>query len=300
MQNLQPLLAFSETVKHGGFAAAARALGTDPSTLAKSVSRLEDRLGLRLFHRTTRQVRLTGDGEHLFERCQRVLAELDELQSEAADTRSAVSGTLRINIPLMYGRKVILPLLAQLVRQHPGLGLDVRLSDAYADLIRDGLDVAIRVGTLDDSTLAASRFASQQLILVGAPHYLKARGTPKNLKDLAGHQHVLFRMPSSGRDRPQQFKVGAKAVSLQPHSSLRLDDGEAMVQAAVHGLGLTQVPDYMAAEDLAAGRLQEVLVRLRPPVMPIHAVMPGNRMIPARVRVLLDALQTLTASTTPV
>ncbi len=296
MQSLQPLLAFSETAKHGGFAAAARALGTDPSTLAKSVSRLEARLGLRLFHRTTRQVRLTTDGEQLFARCQRVLAELDDLQSEAAGTRATASGTLRINMPFMYGRIVILPLLATLVQQHPGLALDVRLSDAFADLIRDGLDVAIRIGALDDSSLVARRFSSQQLILVGSPQYLAQHGTPRNLEDLAKHHHILFRMPSSGRDRPQQFMVRGKLVSLQPESSVRLDDGEAIAQAAALGLGLTQLPNYMATDALATGRLQEVLAQLRPPAMPIHAVMPGNRLIPARVRVLLDALQTLPAS----
>jgi LysR family transcriptional regulator, regulator for bpeEF and oprC len=297
MQSLQPLLAFSETAKHGGFAAAARALGTDPSTLAKSVSRLEAGLGLRLFHRTTRQVRLTSDGEHLFARCQRVLAELDELQSEAADTRAIASGTLRINMPFMYGRNVILPLLAKLVQQHPGLALDVRLSDAFADVIRDGLDVAIRIGELDDSSLVARRFASQQLILVGSPHYLQQHGTPRSLQDLAKHQHILFRMPSSGRDRPQQFMVRGKLVSLQPESSVRLDDGEAMARAAALGLGLTQLPNYMATDALAAGHLQEVLPQLRPPAMPIQAVMPGNRLIPARVRVLLDVLQTVPAVT---
>jgi len=291
MHTLQPLLAFSETAKHGGFAAAARALGTDPSTLAKAVARLEASLGLRLFHRTTRQVRLTSDGDRLFERCQRVLSELDELQSEAAGTRAQVNGTLRIAMPIVYGRKLVLPVLARLVQQHPQLSLDVRLSDAFVDLVRDSVDVAIRAGTLDDSSLAATRIASQQLVLVASPHYLKQHGTPAGVKDLAKHQHVVFRLPSSGRDRPQQFRVKGRAVALQPVRGVRFDDGEAMVRAAALGLGLAQVPDYMAEDELADGRLVEVLARLRPPVMPIHAVMPGNRLVPARVRALLDALQ---------
>jgi len=297
MHGLQPLLAFSETAKHGGFAAAARALGTDPSTLAKAVGRLEASLGLRLFHRTTRQVRLTGDGEHLFERCQRVLAELDELQTAAAGNRAQVSGALRVNMPIVYGRKVILPVLAQLVQKHPGLALDVRLTDAYVDLVRDGIDVAIRAGALSDSSLVATRIDSQQLILVAAPQYLQAHGTPATIKDLAKHQHVVFRMPTNGRDRPQQFRVRGRTHTLEPAHSNRFDDGEAMVRAAVMGLGLTQVPDYMAEDELADGRLVEVQPKLRPPVMPIYAVMPGNRMVPARVRVLLDALQTLPGAT---
>lgn len=290
MHGLQPLLAFSETAKRGGFAAAARELGTAPSTLAKAVARLETTLGLRLFHRTTRQVSLTGDGERLFQRCQRVLAELEELQSEAAGARAAPSGTLRIDMPIVFGRKVMLPLLARLVQQHPGLELDVRLSDAFVDMVKDGIDVAVRVGDLQDSTLVARRFASQQLMLVAAPSYLSRHGTPRVLEDLAAHRHILFRMPSSGRDRPQQFSVKGRMVALQPAQGTRFNDGEAMVQAAVLGLGLAQVPDYMVADAVAAGRLIEVLPQHRPPSMPIHAVMPGNRMVPARVRVLLDAL----------
>ncbi|MBP8309524.1 MAG: LysR family transcriptional regulator [Burkholderiaceae bacterium] len=290
MQGLAALLAFSETAKHGGFAAAARELGTSPSTLAKSVARLEASLGLRLFHRTTRQVTLTTEGERLFQRCQRVLAEFDELQTEAAGARAAPSGTLRIDMPIVYGRKIMLPLLARLARQHPALGLDVRLSDAQVDLVRDGIDVAIRVGELQDSSLAARRFDSQTLILVGAPAYLSEHGTPRSVESLAAHRHILFRMPGRGRDRPQQFDVKGQTVSLQRDAGMRFNDGDAMVQAAVLGLGLTQVPDFMASDEISAGRLMEVLPRHRPPPMPIHAVMPGNRMLPARVRVLLDAL----------
>lgn len=296
MHGLQALLAFSETAKRGGFAAAARELGSTPSTVAKAVGRLEASLGLRLFHRTTRQVSLTVDGERLFRRCQRVLAELEELQSEAAGARAAASGTLRIDMPIVYGRKVILPLLARLKSEHPALELDVRLSDAYADLVKDGIDVAIRAGELDDSTLVARRFASQQLILVAAPSYLREHGTPRTLDALAGHRHILFRLPGRGRDRPQQFSADGRIVVLRPAEGSRFNDGEAMVQAAALGLGLTQVPDYMAAEEIAAGRLVEVLPRHRPRPMPIHAVMPGNRMVPRRVRVLLDALGRLSGA----
>ena len=293
MQGLQPLLAFSETAKHGGFAAAARELGTAPSTLAKAVARLEASLGLRLFHRTTRQVSLSADGERLFQRCQRVLAELEELQTEAAGARAAPSGTLRIDMPLAYGRMVIVPLLARLLQQHPQLLIDARLSDAYADIVKDGIDVAIRVGDLRDSTLVARRFGSQQLVLVASPGYLQRQGVPRTLRDLATHRAIVFRMPTSGRDRPQHFSSGTRTVTLHPAQGQRFNDGEAMVQAAALGLGLAQVPDYMAAADLRAGRLVEVLARHRPAPMPIHAVMPANRMVPVRVRLVLDALQAL-------
>ena len=290
MHGLQPLLAFSETAKRGSFAAAAREMGSAPSTLAKAVSRLEASLGLRLFHRTTRQVSLTPDGERLFLRCQRVLAELDELQSDASGVRAAPSGTLRIDMPIVFGRKVMLPLLARLVQQHPGLALDVRLSDAYVDLVKDGIDVAVRVGALKDSTLVARRFASQDLVLCAAPSYLAQHGRPRRVEDLAAHAPILFRMPTSGRDRPWQLRVSGETITLHPVARLRFNDGEAMVQAACMGLGVAQVPDYMVSEGIAAGTLVELLPKHRPPTMPIHAVIPANRMVPARVRALLDAL----------
>ena len=299
MQGLQAFLAFSETVKHGGFAAAARELGSSPSTLAKAVGRLEATLGLRLFHRTTRQVSLTTDGERVFKRCQRVLAELEELQTEAAGARAAPSGTLRIDMPIVFGRMVMMPVLARLLQQHPALELDARFNDTYADLVRDSIDVVIRVGELQDSTLVARRFASQHLLLVAAPGYLRRHGTPQALDELSAHRKILFRMPTSGRDRPLHFSVGRRTVALQPDSGLRLNDGEAMVQAALLELGVAQVPDVMVGADLAAGRLVELLPQHRPPALPVHAVMPGNRLVPPRVRVLLDALETLKAPESP-
>lgn len=178
MAELQQLLAFSRTARLGSFAAAARELGCAPSTLAKSVARLEEALGVKLFHRTTRQVSLTPDGEHLFRRCERVLSEVEELQAEAAGSRGTVSGTLRLDAPLTYGRRVLMPALARLLHAHPALSLDLRLRDSYADLVGEGLDAAIRVGELRDSSLVARRFDWQHLVMVASPGYLAAHGPP--------------------------------------------------------------------------------------------------------------------------
>ncbi|NLD54250.1 MAG: LysR family transcriptional regulator [Burkholderiaceae bacterium] len=290
MPAIQSLLAFSETAKRGSFAAASREIGSDPSTLAKSVSRLEASLGLRLFHRTTRQVRLTPDGERLFERCQRLLAELEALREEASGVHAEPSGVLRIDMPVVFGRQVILPVIARLLARHPRLHLDARFSDALVDIVRDGIDVAIRVGPLRDSTLVARRIASQDMQLCASPDYIARRGMPRRVGDLADHAPILFRMPSSGRDRPWQLQVAGKPVSLQPSARLRFSDGEAMVEAACMGLGVAQLPSYMVSEAIAAGRLVELLPGLRPPTLPIHALMPATRLVPPRVRVLLDAL----------
>lgn len=293
MHSLQQLAAFAETAKHGSFAAAARDSGSAPSTLAKAVARLEQSLGVKLFHRTTRQVSLTPDGERLFGRCQRLLAEVEELHAEASGVREAPSGTLRIDVPIVLGRRVVLPLLARLSQRHPALSLDVRLQDGYVDLVKEGIDLAVRVGTLKDSSLVARRFGTQGMVLVASPAYLEERGTPKRLDQLAAHDALLFRMPSTGKDRPWQFRQRGQPVELHPASRVRLNDGEALVEAARLGLGLAQLPDYFVQEELSRGELVEVLPGARPAPLPVSIVYPGARLVPLRVRVVLEELEAL-------
>lgn len=293
MQGLQQFIAFVETAKHGGFAAAAREQGVAPSTLAKAVARLEAALGVKLFHRTTRQVRLTPDGERLYQRCQRVLAEVEDLQVEASGTRASVSGMLRIDLPAFYGKRFVLPLLAGLMQRHPQLQIDVRLSDAYVDLVREGVDLALRIGPLRDSTLVARRVDKQQLVLCASPAYLASRGTPRRIEELAGHDVVVFRLPTSGRDRPWQLRQRGKAVERVPRAQVRIDDGEALVEALKLGMGLCQLPDMMVQGELERGELVELLPSCRPEPMPIHIVYPSGRLLPERVRVAIEALEAL-------
>jgi len=293
MQGLQQFLAFAQTARRGSFAAAARDLAASPSTLAKSVARLETTLGVKLFHRTTRQVSLTADGERLFHRCERVLAEFEDLQADAAGTRAAPTGTLRVDLPIYYGRRFVMPLLATLMREHPALTLEVRLQDGFADLVRDGIDLAVRMGELRDSTLVARRIDWQRLVMVASPAYLQAHGTPHRIEDLAGHRAVAFRIPRTGRSRPWQLHRGRRTVELHPTTSVQVSDTEALGTAARLGLGLCQLPDYIVHDELARGELVELLPAHQPPPMPISAVVPSGRLVPPRVRVLLDALEAL-------
>jgi DNA-binding transcriptional LysR family regulator len=293
MQGLQQFLAFAQTARRGSFAAAARDLAASPSTLAKSVARLETTLGVKLFHRTTRQVSLTADGERLFHRCERVLAEFEDLQADAAGTRAAPTGTLRVDLPIYYGRRFVMPLLATLMREHPALTLEVRLQDGFADLVRDGIDLAVRMGELRDSTLVARRIDWQRLVMVASPAYLQAHGTPHRIEDLAGHRAVAFRIPRTGRSRPWQLRRGRRTVELHPTTSVQVSDTEALGTAARLGLGLCQLPDYIVHDELARGELVELLPAHQPPPMPISAVVPSGRLVPPRVRVLLDALEAL-------
>lgn len=294
MKGLQQLVAFAETAKLGNFAAASRELGLAPSTLAKAVARLEEGLGVKLFHRTTRQVRLTPDGERLYQRCQRVLAEVDELQADAAGTSGIVSGLLKIDAPIVWGMRKLVPMLGRLTREHPGLQLDLRLNDGYVDLVRDGIDLAVRVGRLQDSTLVGRRIDWQEMVLCASPGYVAERGAPRRLEDLQRHVAVVFRMPSTGRSRPWQFvRRGGETVEINPASRVRINDGQGIVVALCEGMGMCQLPEYMVADELANGRLVELLPGLRPPALPISLVYPSARLVPARVRVALEWLGTM-------
>ncbi len=293
MQGLQQFIAFAETAKHGGFAAAAREQGVAPSTLAKAVGRLEAALGVKLFHRTTRQVTLTPDGERLYQRCQRVLAEVEDLQAEASGSRAMPMGTLRVDLPVYYGKTFVLPLLAGLAAQHPQLRLDVRMTDTQVDLVRDGIDLAVRIGALNDSSLVARRIDRQHLVLCASAAYLARCGTPRRIEDLSAHAAIVFRLPTSGRDRPWQLRQRGQPVALQPAPHVRVNETEGLLAAVKLGLGICQLPDMLAQQELASGELVELLPGCRPEAMPIHIVYPSGRLLPARVRAAIEALSAL-------
>ena len=290
MARMQGMAAFAETVRRGSFAAAARELGLTPSAVAKSVARLEADLGLRLLHRTTREVSLTSDGHGLYERCRRIVDELDALRADAEGVRGEPSGTLRLNAPITYGRKVLVPQLARLAARHPRIALDVTFSDRFADLAKEGFDAVVRIGHLRDSTLVARPIAQQRLVVCASPAYLESAARPTKPEALAGHRCLVFRMPSTGRVRPWEFVAGGQPHVITPKSTVTMNDGEALVAAAVAGLGLVQVPDLMADDDLRAGRLVEVLKAHRPPPLPIALVYPSSRQVTPRLRALIDAL----------
>ena len=290
MSGFGRFIAFSCAARHGSFAQAGKELALTPSTVAKRISGLESELGVKLFHRTTRQVRLTADGEVLHARCEKILADIGELENLAAGANTEPRGELRVSLPTTYGKQMVLPVLAQLLRKHPELRADVRLSDQQCDLIREGLDAAVRIMPLDDSRLAFRQVDEQQLTLCASPAYLERRGLPMHPDQLQAHDFVVFRNPTSGRQRPVQLQVDGKLLNLHPPYRVILDDGEGLVQAARHGAGLAQVPDYMAGQELMRGDLVEVLPDFRPPPMPVSVVWPGNRLMPSRLRVFIDAL----------
>lgn len=295
MSGFSQFFAFACAARLGSFAQAGRELGVTPSTVAKRIVRLEEQLGIKLFHRTTRQVALTSDGEALFARCEKILADIDELEALAAGASGEPRGELRINAPIAYGKRTVLPVVADLLLRHPGMTADVRLTDQVCDLIKDRMDAAVRIMPLEDSRLAGRQIGLQHLVLCASPRYLERHGMPEHPARLDRHHFIVFRNPTSGRGRPVQFSVRGKPLDLHPAHRILLDDGEGMVRAAGQGAGLAQVPDYMAADELVNGTLMEVLPAFRPPPLPINVIWPGNRLMPARVRAFIDALSAMTA-----
>lgn len=292
MTGLQALAAFTEAARSGSFAAAARSLGLSPSAVAKSVQRFEQDVGLRLFHRTTRQVSLTGDGHELYTRCERILAEIDALREQAEGVRGEPAGLLRLDVPSTLGKLEVVPLLAQLGARCPKLRFEVSFNDRYVDLVREGIDAAVRIGALADSTLTARPLGEQALLSVASPRYLRRKdpAAPQRPGDVERHACLLFRNPTSGRLRPWQFRDGRRAVEFLPSTRCVFNDGEAIVAAASAGQGIAQVPDYMARAGLRSGALVEILPAFRPAPLPISLVYPSGRHVPPRLRVLIDLL----------
>ena len=186
-----------------------------------------------------------------------------------------------------------MPLLAELLRRHPAMRMDIRLTDVQVDLVRDGIDLAVRIGQLRDSTLIAKRVDQQGLVLCASPAYLEAQGTPRRIEELTRHSAIVFRLPTTGRDRPWQLRRRGVPVELSPRARVRVSETEGLQEALRLGLGLCQVPDLLVQDEFARGELIEVLPSCRPEPMRINLVYPSGRLIPARVRVTLNALDAL-------
>jgi LysR family transcriptional regulator for bpeEF and oprC len=290
MKNLTQFINFSAVARHGSFANAARDLGLAPSSVAKSVARLEADLGARLFHRTTRSVALTEEGRRLFEKCSRLLDEIDALDLHPIREDDEPAGVLRIGAPVGYGTRVILPRLATLQDRFPALDIDLRLSDERVNLLDGGLDAAIRFGELEDSTLMARKIDEQNLVLCASPSYLKRHAPIQSISGLAGHRTIAFRLPTIGRDRALQFVEDGEPVSISGSARFHISHGEALVHAALLGIGVPQIPQFFAQPFFESGALIELLHSFRPQPLSVSLILPSSRNRPPRVEALVKLL----------
>jgi DNA-binding transcriptional LysR family regulator len=287
---LNGIAAFVQSVEAGSFALAAERMHLTRSAVGKSIARLERRLGVRLFHRTTRRQSLTEDGQAYYERCVRALAELDAGEAALDTGRRAPVGRLRVSVPVVFGRQCVAPVLLELARKHSGLIVEISFSDRVVDLVEEGFDLAVRIGKLADSTtLSARRLGTQRMGICAAPSYLAVHGTPVDIEELSQHAGILY---GRGDQRaPWRVRAGDGSVR-EPHveSRLRFDDLQAIVDAAVAGAGLAWLPCWLTAPHVRAGALTLVMDSERVLATEINAVWPHTRYLSAKMRAAIDSL----------
>lgn len=284
MDRLDMLRTFVAIADHASFAEAARRMRISPTAASRAIASLEHSLGTTLLRRTTRSVRLTDEGAIYLERCRRALAELDEAALELSGVDAAPHGSLVVTAPVVFGRLHILPIVTALLREHPALNVQLTLIDRVVRLADEGVDVAVRIGDLSDSSLHALRIAEVRRMLVASPGYVAAQGAPATVAELHAHSLIAF----TGLDRSPEwrFGVGGKlAIRFEPR--LTVNTADAAIAAAVEGLGIARVLSYQAANALASGRLRPLLEEFAPAALPVHLVYQANRRGSINVRVFL-------------
>lgn len=276
------LLAFLRTAEAGSFTGAARRLGTTPSAVSKSVARLERQFGVRLFHRSTRNLTLTAEAAAYTERVAPLLRAIEDA-GDILQPGGTVQGVLRVTMPADLGGALMEPLAREVLGRNPGLKLDVSLTDRHVDLIREGYDVALRVGVLADTDLMSRRLGALPMVLVASPAYLAARGVPRTVAALRTHSHVRYTV--AGRAFPITFADGG---SFLPESVLDTDSSAGLRGAALAGIGIAQVMRVAVQDELETGKLQVVLAEAPLPAVPVQALHAFTRHAPLRVRLFID------------
>ena len=290
MEILTPasLQAFVQVARSGNFTSAAEALGLSVSAVSKSVIRLEKELGLKLFHRTTRTLSLTGDGDRLYERALNVLDQLHELEEEMTQGRSEPKGILRLNFPATLGRNVMIEPVTKFVSQHPQLKVEVRFDDRLIDLAEEGVDVVARTGRLSDSTrLIVTRFFSYQALLCASPGFLAQYGRPTSAQHLEQTSCIHFQVRSSGKVRPWHLKSG----TFKPAARFVFEDLTAICKAAAAGAGVALLPTWSCLEELQTGALVEILPELRPDPTPVWLAYHDRRYIAPKIQLFIQEMK---------
>ena len=281
---------FSRVAALGSLSAAARALGMSQTMATKHLAAVEERLGVKLLHRTTRRLTLTEAGRHYLDAAERILAELEDAEAAVSAERLEARGTLRVNVPVSFGIREIAPLLPEFTRSYPSVTVDLGLNDRVVDLIEEGWDMAVRIGRVAESTMIVRKLAPCRAALCAAPAYLAERGTPRRVSDLKDHNCLGYTLSRAlGSDR-WSFGIDG-AVTMPVSGNLRVNNGDALVAAAIAGQGLIYQPTFLVNGEIRAGRL--VSVTLDHPaieVAGVFALYPADRRPPAKVRTFIDFL----------
>jgi DNA-binding transcriptional LysR family regulator len=289
VDTLTSMKVFATVVETGSFAAASDRLDLSRSMASKYVAHLEEHLGTRLLQRTTRKLTLTESGSSYYERCQQILADIAEAEQGAVHLTAAPRGTLKLTIPASFGILHMGPLVADYLKQYPDVKINIMLSDRRVDLIEEGLDLAVRIGALPESGLIARRLASDRIAICASPDYLAQHGAPMIPADLERHNCLLYSYSASG-DEWRMTGPGGEEYAVKVSGSLRATSGEMVKLAALGGIGLMRQPLFLAATDIRAGRLVEVLTDYQSFDLGIYAVYPSRKHLSAKVRTFVDFL----------
>jgi DNA-binding transcriptional LysR family regulator len=297
MESLSGFAVFVQVAETRSFIAAGRLLGVSASAIGKRIGRLEERLGVRLFHRSTRSITLTWEGELFLERSRRILDEIGAAEQELSRSTEAPRGRLRVSLPLVSS--LVLPVLADFMLQYPEVELDLDFTDRMVDVIEEGFDAVVRTGELPDSRLSARSLGAFRLLLVGSPDYFARRGVPQKPCDLAGHACLQYRFPSSGKLEtwPLRSEVSAPEVVLP--TSMICNNIETRLCFAIRGLGIACLPDFAVRDALNSGKLRTVLDDYVERTIPLRVLWPASRHWTPKLRVFIDFLAERVFATDP-
>lgn len=284
--DLRWLETFVHVAEQGSLIGAARKLGVSPPSVTRALASLEAELGVALFTRTTRSVKLTGSGERFLTEVRAILAALDSAIDDASSEQGHPRGHLTITASVSFGRTHVADLLLDYLREHPGVSASLLLLDRVTNLVDEGIDVALRIGELPDSSLIARKVGSVRRMLVASPTYLARSGVPKQPRELAEHEIIAFTGLMPGRRWRYRESGRTRELALAP--TLEVNDALVALRAAEAGLGITVALSYMVEEALAGGRLVPVLARFAPPPVPVQLVIPSSRVVAAKVRSFVD------------
>ncbi|MCP8897686.1 LysR family transcriptional regulator [Gilvimarinus xylanilyticus] len=284
MDRLDAMRTFVAVVAEGSFTKAADRLSMSPQLVSKYVSQLEEHLGLRLLNRTTRRVHPTEAGSRYQARAMQLLEELDELENQLGDYRRSARGVLRISAPVSFGTSHLPGLLQAFQREHPAVGIDLRLDDSKVDIVEEGFDIALRIGKLKSSSLIAKPLAPIRIVTCAAPLYLKQQGTPKTLDDLKGHRYLRYSyMDNSDNEVHQALNVAATTTT-----GFTCNNGDVLLQAAIAGAGIIIQPTFIAGPAIANKQLKIILPAHEPEPLGLYAVYAHRKFLASKVRAFID------------
>ena len=299
LERLTGIVAFARAASYGSFTAAAQSLSVSPSAVSKTIQRLEQQLGLRLFTRTTRSLVLTPEGRELHDRALHLLRAAEDVVQSAAAVRSEPAGTLKVAAPLPIGTRLLAPALPEFRRRYPKVNIDLRLSDRFVNLVEEGIDVAIRIGDLPDSNLISRGLAPTRVSAFASPAYIAARGRPRKPEDLKDHDCVNFRYQTSGQTLRWTFKVGSRITEFTPDAAIVVDVSDAVVEVLSADGGIGMSASFIAAPYVERGLLVPVLYEFSVDRATITAVWPESRRASPNVKAFIAFLEEVFPSPAP-